>query len=171
MAEDALKIRRLASGDLAGLSAAFSGPAWGKTASIYERYLDEQARGRRVALLAFVGGALAGYVTLNLYPTYPPLKEANLPEVQDLCVLASFRRRGVASRLLDEAERLAAESASAVAIAVGLYADYGPAMRLYVRRGYIPDGRGVTYGDRPLAPGASTVLDDDLLLRLIKPLP
>ena len=42
--------------------------------------------------------------------------------------------------------------------------DYGAAQRLYVQRGYVPDGRGVTYGYRTLCPGEETRIDDDLAL-------
>ena len=35
-----------------------------------------------------------------------------------------------------------------VAIGVGMHAGYNAAQRLYVLRGYVPDGRGLTYGDR-----------------------
>jgi hypothetical protein len=39
---------------------------------------------------------------------------------------------------------------------------------LYAKRGYIPDGRGVTYRDRYVEEGAPVVLDDDLVLHLTK---
>ena len=32
-----------------------------------------------------------------------------------------------------------------VGIGVGLYPDYGSAQRLYIKRGYLPDGHGATY--------------------------
>ena len=37
-------------------------------------------------------------------------------------------------------------------IGFGLYADYGAAQRLYIKRGYIPDGRGAHYGTSPVFP-------------------
>lgn len=53
-------------------------------------------------------------------------------------------------------------------IGMGLDPGYNDAHRLYVKRGYIPDGRGVTYRDRYLREGEQVVLDDDLLLHLVK---
>ncbi len=52
----------------------------------------------------------------------------------------------------------------------GLYDDYGSAQRLYVRRGYLPDGRGVMYDYEPVRPGGSIRLDDDAILMMTKPL-
>jgi hypothetical protein len=39
---------------------------------------------------------------------------------------------------------------------------------LYVKRGYIPDGCGVTYRDRYVEEGKHVALDDDLVLHLVK---
>jgi hypothetical protein len=41
---------------------------------------------------------------------------------------------------------------------------------LYVRRGYVPDGQGVTYRDRYIHAGERVVLDDELLLHFTKQL-
>ena len=72
----------------------------------------------------------------------------------------------IGSKLMDVAER--AVKSTFVGIGVGLYggADggYGHAQRLYVKRGYIPDGRGVSYNYAPVDPYANVVLDDDLVL-------
>lgn len=46
---------------------------------------------------------------------------------------------------------------------------YGPAQRLYAKRGYIPDGRGGCLGRDPVSPG-QTVEIDNLGLWLIKQL-
>jgi len=52
---------------------------------------------------------------------------------------------------------------------VGLHPGYNDAQRLYIKRGYIPDGRGVTYNNRYLREGETTILDDELLLHLTRP--
>lgn len=51
---------------------------------------------------------------------------------------------------------------------MGLYPDYGSAQRIYVQRGYIPDGMGVTYNYERVSPGESVRLDDDLVLWFVK---
>ena len=111
---------------------------------------------------------LAGYVTLKWESHYLPFKKQVIPEIVDLNVLPAFRNQGIGSKLLDEAERSAFERSSIVGIGVGLYPDYGSAQRLYVKRGYIPDGRGVTYKYQPIPPGETVCLDDDLIFWFTK---
>lgn len=165
-----LQIRPLHDDDPATIAAAFQRIGWNKTRAQYQRYLAEQAAGQRGCRIAFVDGQFAGYVTLNWQPTYPPFAEAGVPEIQDLNVLPEFQRQQIASRLLDEVEALAAERTSVVGIGVGLHPGYNAAQRLYGKRGYIPDGRGITHRDRFLEEGAQIVLDDDLVLHLTKQL-
>jgi hypothetical protein len=56
-------------------------------------------------------------------------------------------------------------------ITVGLFDEYGPAQRLYRRRGYIPDGRDACRGQEPLRKGMQVAIDDDLIIWLTKDLP
>ena len=53
---------------------------------------------------------------------------------------------------------------------MGLYAAYGRAQRLYVRRGYVPDGAGVTVDGVSVPPGSTIVLDDEPALALTQAL-
>lgn len=55
-----------------------------------------------------------------------------------------------------------------VGIGFGLYDSYGTAQRLYVKRGYIPDGRGLMYDNQPVVPGSQVWVDDELTLFLVK---
>jgi GNAT superfamily N-acetyltransferase len=167
---ESVHIRPLDENDPTIISAAFTSLGWNKPEPKYRRYLREQAAGSRACLVATVAEQFAGYVTLNWLPTYPGFVEAKIPEIQDLNVLPDFRRKGIGSRLLDEAEGLAARRFTAVGIGVGLHPGYNQAQRLYVKRGYIPDGRGTTYRDRYVEEGAHVILDDHLILHLIKQL-
>lgn len=45
-------------------------------------------------------------------------------------------------------EALAAETSDTVCLGVGLHSGYGAAQRMYVLRGYVPDGSGVWYEGR-----------------------
>jgi GNAT superfamily N-acetyltransferase len=152
-----LSIRPLQSGDASTVGAAFA--EMNKTEAQYERYLAEQERNERSVLVAFVDGACAGYVTVVWKPHYSPF-----PEIQDLNVVPHLRRRGVATALVDAAERIVARNSEVVGIGVGMSADYGAAQRMYVLRGYVPDGKGLTYRDRTLERGDSAPVDDDLIL-------
>jgi GNAT superfamily N-acetyltransferase len=168
---ESIDIRWLAADDIDPIVSAFAAVDWPKPRELYERYLREQEEGRRVVLVAFRGAEVHGYGTVVWEPDYPPLRDEGIPEIQDLNVLPAFRRRGIASRLLDEAERLVGERSPFVGIGVGLYADYGPAQRLYVLRGYVPDGRGISYHGRFILGGEGVVADDDLTLYMRKHLP
>jgi hypothetical protein len=55
-------------------------------------------------------------------------------------------------------------------ITVGLFDEYGPAQRLYGRRGYVPRWRGACLGQRPLSKGMQVTMDDDLIIWLTKDL-
>lgn len=166
-----LQIRLLNDEDPPIIAAAFDRIGWCKPEAKYRRYLDEQSAGRRTCFVAAVHGEFAGYVTVNWNPTYPGCVEQKIPEIQDLNVLPQFRRRGIASRLLDEAESLVTGRCRVVGIGVGLHPGYNQAQRLYVKRGYVPDGRGVTYQDRYVTEGAQVTLDDELILHFTKELP
>jgi len=131
-------------------------------------YVAEREVGIREAWVAAWDGALAGIVTLHWNPLYAGVAGKGIPEVQDLMVVPAYRRRGVATRLLERVEQSARVRASRVAIGVGLHPGYNAAQRLYVLRGYVPDGLGVTYDDRYVDEGEAVRFDDLLVLHLIK---
>jgi GNAT superfamily N-acetyltransferase len=167
-----LHIRPMRPGDPVTMARAFAAIGWpSKSEPLFERYLGDQEGGGRDALLALSGDELAGYLTIDWRPTYPPLVAAGIPEIQDLNVLPAFRRQRIATRLLDRAEGLIAARARAVGLAVGLHPGYNAAQRLYVLRGYVPDGNGVTVGNHFAREGQTVVLDDEVVLHLIKHLP
>ena len=125
----------------------------------------------RVVFIARMGGEPVGYVVLNLAPLYSLFKRLEIPELQDLNVIPEARHRGVGAALVrvceDEARKL---GAAQIGLAVGLHKFYGPAQRLYVRLGYMPDGFGVTYDRETIAPGEMRPVDDDLCLMMVKTL-
>lgn len=81
---------------------------------------------------------------------------------------------GIASLLLDTAEKIVLTKSQIIGIGVGLYAGedggYGAAQRLYIKRCYIPDGKSVTYNYESTILGNSYPLDDDLMLWFTKKL-
>lgn len=141
-----------------------------KPSATFEGYLKEQQEGMRLIWVAYVNNQFAGYVTLTWQSKYQPFRDNQVPEIMDLNVLPPFRNCGVGSQLLETAEIAATEKSNTVGIGVGLYQDYGIAQKLYVKRGYIPDGKGVTYNYQPIAPGNSVSLDDELVMWFTKKL-
>ena len=163
-----VEIRRLEARDTVVIAAAFTAIGWNKPVAQYERYLREQEQGSRVVLAALVGGLFAGYLCVVWQPGYPLFRERGIPEIQDFNVLPQFRRKGIGSRLMESAEQLAAERSPIAGIGVGMTADYGAAQRLYVLRGYVPDGLGLVSGNKPLVYGELVTIDDDLVLHFTK---
>jgi GNAT superfamily N-acetyltransferase len=141
-----------------------------KPANIFEKYLEEQNNQRRIILVAYLGDQFAGYVTLKWKSQYKPFANMHIPEICDLNLLPDFRNIGIGSQLLEQCERIAATKSDIVGVGVGLYADYGAAQRLYVKRLYIPNGLGVTYNYHTVLAGKNYPIDDDLVLWFSKQL-
>ena len=98
------------------------------------------------------------------------LKDQGLPSVVDLIVFPAYRRKGVATALMDAAEQEARLINSKIYLDVCLNSDYGPAQRFYIKRGYVPDGAGVYYEAEILGVNAPCKNDDELSLCLVKEL-
>jgi GNAT superfamily N-acetyltransferase len=163
-----IMIRRLRATDAPVIASAFQSIGWTKTVEQYERYAREDEQGQRTSFVAEVDDEFAGYCTLLWESDYPAFREAGIPEVSDLNVLPPFRNFGVGNRLLDTVEAVALERGPSVGLGVGLYSDYGPAQRIYVRRGYVPDGRGLMYDNTPVERGTEVCIDDDATLMMVR---
>jgi GNAT superfamily N-acetyltransferase len=161
-------IRRLKRKDGEMISRIFATIGWDRSVSEYQKYYKEQCDGSRVVLIAFINEDFAGYVTIVWQSEYPYFKENSIPEIQDLNVLPKFRRRRIASKLLDKAEKIVSERSSIVGIGVGLHPGYNAAQRLYVLRGYVPDSMGVVYKNKYIKQNQTITADDDLILHLVK---
>ena len=161
----------MASDDCEIISKAFAAQNWNKPLEQYRKYLNEQEAGKRVVLIAETSGEFAGYPTIMWQSDFAPFREKNAPEIVDFNVLIKFRNRGIGNSLMDAAENLIAENYRTVGIRVGLTADYGAAQALYVRRGYVPDGRGISQNGNFLRYGDKITIDDALSLSLTKSAP
>lgn len=160
-----MKIRAMAADDAQLLADAFAAQGWSKPVQQFARYYADQEAGAYDVLVAEAAGEPVGYLLLKPEAAHGPYARQGIPEIVDFNVLMKCQRAGIGSALLDEAERRAGER---VSLAVGLHAGYGAAQRLYIRRGYVPDGSGAWYGTAPLAPYATCVNDDDLILYMLK---
>ncbi len=141
---------------------------WHQSIEKYENRLKDRDAGKCVSLVAEYRGDVAGYI--NVYPnaTGGAFRNKGLPEIVDFGVLVKYRRRGIGAKLMDTAETVAARYADTVYLGVGVHSGYGSAQRMYVKRGYIPDGSGVWYGDHVCEPYAACENDDDLVLYMSK---
>jgi ribosomal protein S18 acetylase RimI-like enzyme len=165
---DEITIRDLEQLDAAIITQEEIAQGWNTTIEKYENRLKDRSEGKCISLAAEYKGNVAGY--LNIYPnsTWGAFANKGYAELIDLGVLEKYRRRGIGSKLMDAAEEIAFKYADTVYLAVGLHSGYGSAQRMYVKRGYIPDGSGVWYGSKVCTPHADYCNDDDLNLYFSK---
>lgn len=143
---------------------------WDASIDKYMMRLRGRQEKNAVVLAAEYQGDVAGYI--NIYPEseWGAYAGKGYPEIVDFGVLEKYRRRGIGSKLMDVAEQIAGEYSEKVCLGVGLHSGYGNAQRMYVKRGYIPDGSGVWYRDKVCEPYEDCCNDDDLVLYFMKEL-
>lgn len=136
----------------------------------YEKQFGHIREKMCAGLTAVCQGEIAGYVYLYYQCKWGGLGNRGIPGVVDLSVMEKFRRRGIGNLLMDTAERIASEYSSLIYLDVGLNSEFGSAQRLYVKRGYIPDGKGCYYEDKICDIDAPCRNSDELSLCLVKKL-
>ena len=134
----------------------------------YTQRLKDVADGKCVALVAEYQGNVAGY--FNVYPNSMggAFGGQGLPELVDFGVLEKYRRHGIGNALLEVAESIAKRYANIVYLGVGINKNYGAAQRLYVKRGFVPDGTGLWRNDKNLEPYADMKNDDSNAIYMSK---
>ena len=169
--EDAeLVIRDMEKADAQVFYDEYTAQGWHPEVDYYLMRIREHAEGKCVAMTAVYQGCPAGSLYLYRSAKEGPFKGTGYPEIVDFSVLKKYQRRGVGARLMDAAEHLASQHADVVCLGVGLSREYGAAQRIYAKRGYIPDGSGVWYGEKVCEPYADCCNDDDLVLYFSKEL-
>ena len=169
--DDEITIRNMEEADARIFTDEEIAQGWDADVSKYLMRIRDQAEGKCVALTAEYKGLPAGYI--NVYPAASggAFGEKGWPEIVDFGVLEKYRKKGIGSKLMDAAEQVAGQYADTVWLGVGLHNGYGSAQRMYVKRGYIPDGSGVWYRGRPCEQYETEIAnDDDLVLFFSKKL-
>lgn len=142
-----------------------------KIQGYFEKTIELIEAGEREVYLMCVDNKIVGYTMFSFKPKYGFYRIHNIPEIQDLNIIPSYRQYGLGRALIKHCEARAVELGyQRIGIGVGLTPSYGPAQRLYAKMGYIPDGFGVTYDRKTLSAGALHPFDDDVSLMLEKPL-
>ena len=166
-----IKLRNMKETDCGLMSEAFQSQGWNKPYKLYEKYVAEQQKGKREIIIAEYENKFAGYLTIKWESNYYYFQKNNIPEIKDLNTLIRFRKKGIATILMDKAEeRIIEKGYSVVGIGVGLYSDYGIAQRMYVKRDYNFDSRGLMYKGEVVKPGNDVFVDDSLSLFMMKKL-
>jgi GNAT superfamily N-acetyltransferase len=124
--------------------------------------------GESTTILAYELARLVGIVTIRWHSRYPLFRERNIPLIQNIEIRYEDRGRGLGNAMLERAEQEIAQRSPLAGLVVGISEDYGPAQKLYAKRGYIPDGRGVCRDFTPLKIGDQVTVDHDIMLWLIK---
>lgn len=162
-----IAVRRMNRGDIPLVCKA-DGDESEKNKVYLSNQLANQEKQECCAFLALYEGEIAGYVFLYYRCKWGGLGNSNIPGIVDLIVFEKYRKRGVATALLDTAEKIAKAYGDKVYLDVCLGSKYGPAQRLYAKRGFIPDGRGVYYNGTVCEANAICRNDEELTLCLIK---
>ena len=163
-------VRELRESDIMPIVEGEIAQGWqGVTREKYDMRLQHEAEGQCIPLCATYMGEPVGYVNLY-FRAYPPMDRYNCPEIVDFGVLEKYRRKGIGTALMDAAEALASERCDMVCLGVGLHYGYGSAQRMYVKRGYIPDGTGVWWKGELLEQYAPCENDDELNIFFTKKL-
>ena len=170
--EHTIVIRRMTDNDIDIICQEEAAQGWHPEPGKYQMRLDHMARGKCISWVAEYDGQLAGYNNLYFQSQNPngPFSDKSIPEIVDFGVFKRFQRHGIGAKLMDVAEETAKEYANTVSLGVGLHSGYGSAQRMYVKRGYIPDGSGVWFQDKICPQYSPCMNDDDLILYFSKTL-
>lgn len=143
---------------------------WGISEGYFETCYQQQEAGELIVLVSHDDTSYFGHLKLVWKSEHKHFRENYIPEIKDLNVIPTLRRQGIATHLITRAEHLASTKCKVIGISVGLHYWYGPAQRLYAKRGYIPDGQGIYFNNLQVEADDSVIANDELVLRLVKEL-
>lgn len=166
--DEKIMIRNMTESDAQIITREEIAQGWHQTIEKYEMRLQHQAGGKSTALVAEYHGNVAGYINVYANGESGVFASQGHSEIVDFGVLEKYRNKGIGNKLMDIAEQIASDYSDTVYLGVGLHSGYGSAQRMYVKRGYIPDGSGVWYRDRICPQYADCCNDDDLVLYFSK---
>jgi len=140
-------------------------------AMYFDKCFDEVRHNKRIIVIieSASSSRILGYGQLIWSPIYAPFKKQEIPEIQDLNVIADARGKGIGSAMMEFLEAEAKKAGySEIGIGVGVIARFGAAQRLYINKGYIPNGLGACYDDEMIEEAAIKPIDELLSIKLTK---
>ena len=167
-----IEVRELRAEDVPRIAETYGGAAWHGGAKKWDQRLVEHAHGQRLVLLVVDGTDVLGYrfAAVGLSGMLHFARRGFRRSMTWWC-RKSAATQGIATKLIHALEeRARAAHCPKIGVGVGLFSDYGAAQRLYVHLGYVPDGKGMASGGLPVAAGDKVLVDDDLVLWLVKEL-
>lgn len=123
-------------------------------------HFEGHVEGNSSTLFGYKNGELVGILTIRWHSRNPILRAQGIPLIQNIEIKSGRRGQGLGNELMEHAERFAAaRGTKKIAICVSISEAFGPAQRLYAKRGYIPDGQGVTRVYEPTEEGGLARLE------------
>jgi len=138
-----------------------------------ERYFDrlkDVADGKCVSLVAEYKGNPVGYINVYLDSKWGAFANKGWPEIIDLRVLEKYQKHGIGNILMQISEDISKKYSDYVYFGVGVNSNYGSAFRMYVKRGFIPDGTGLWSNDDHLENYTDIKYDDETIIYMSKKL-
>lgn len=166
--DNKLIVRSMKETDIEKLKIEYQVQGWPKDIEILKGYYRDQQENKKYIIVGELNKKVAGYVTLLKETKNGPFANKNIPELVDFIVFEKYQKHGLGNKILDVAENIASELSDTITLSVGLHYGYGSAHRVYIKRGYIPDGSGVWYKNKQLEQYSDTKNDDELVLFLSK---
>ena len=163
-------IRKMSESDALIFYNKFLSQNWHPDINTYMNYYAQQEENKRIVLVAEYNSEIAGFINILPKADEGPFYGTDYPLLSDFNVFEKYQRNGVGSALMDAAESKTAEYSDTVVLAVGLHSGYGSAQRMYIKRGYIPDGSGVWCNGKCHGQYMPCCNDDSLLLWFYKKL-
>jgi GNAT superfamily N-acetyltransferase len=163
------EIKEVTAGELASVAGWFAREYYEGDSSAADMHFGDHFDGG-TTLLGRTEGKIAGFITIRWVSGNVEFRKNNVPLIHHLEVFNPYKRHGLGNRLVEAAEHRISRVADTAGICVGIFDAYGPAQRLYVKRGYVPDGRGVCKSQVPIRQGEVHPIDHDLIIWLTKDL-
>lgn len=160
-------IRKMEKCDVPLISKMFVEQGWPPRDTVLENYIKEQKENVRIVLIAEMNSEIVGYVTLMKLAKNGPFVNT-YPEIADFNVFKKYQKMGIGNKLLDKIEEETKKFSKVITLGVGMHKEYGSAQRIYVKRGYVPDGTGIWYNNQNIDINKSCLNSDDLVLYLSK---
>lgn len=111
---------------------------------------------------------IVGFIRLSWEAEFPEFKEENIPQITNLAVFPEVRQQGIATALISRVEPKALRCKRRIGIGIPLSPDRNGIQRLCFKRGFTPRPNGIFYQGKPVTSDQQVIMNDDLLIYMVK---
>lgn len=133
-------------------------------------HFSEHHKGDSTTILGYSEGRLVGLLTIRWKANYQPFKTNKIPLIHYIEIVYQHQNKGFGTKLMNEAEQIIKQQSRQAGICVNISQEFGVAMRMYAKRGYLFDGNGATVGVKAISAGQIIENIDDVFVWMIKSL-